>query len=465
MPCVHFYGRNFEVPSIKPDQTLKQYFGGDIQKSSEKLPGFIWAKYPNEKHLPGYNYLGPGTRLDIRLDANDIPKPDERPINEVDKLAYIHDLAYQNSNDIQDRHQADLDMIEGLKKLHNLSIPQKLIRALIIKLFKAKIKLGQGTLPPRKSKQKAYEFLKEVTDDLKSTTKQVQPTDIPEDQSINTPESKRELLADELHKPYRKPNFYRKAHFRSKDNIWNADLVKPAKLPDSGCKYILTVLDGYTRYAWAVPLKTKEGLEVANAFKAIMNQSKRKPNKLWVDQGKEFYNEHMYKLFRFKKEDVLQKNIDGEYKNQIYSVFNFSKNPVIERFNRTLMNMLSKQFTIQGNQKWVAILPELVNRYNNKRHSALGVSPTQASNDPSSIKLMTLTHTSNKPPKFKVGDRVRIFRYKYKFDKGYKASWTDEIFRVSEVRHSVPITYTIKDLQGEPILGSFYENQLQKTYF
>ena len=212
-------------------------------------------------------------------------------------------------------------------------------------------------------------------------------------------------------------------------------------------------------------MKTKEGLEVANAFKAIMNQSKRKPNKLWVDQGKEFYNEHMYKLFRFKKEDVLQKNIDGEYKNQIYSVFNFSKNPVIERFNRTLMNMLSKQFTIQGNQKWVAILPELVNRYNNKRHSALGVSPTQASNDPSSIKLMTLTHTRNKPPKFNVGDRVRIFRYKYKFDKGYKAYWTDEIFKVSEVRHTTPSTYTIKDLQGEPILGSFYENQLQKTYF
>ena len=112
-------------------------------------------------------------------------------------------------------------------------------------------------------------------------------------------------------------------------------------------KYILTVLDGYTGYAWAVPLKNKDGLSVSNAFKEIMKKSERRPRKLWVDQGKEFYNEHMYKLFKFKKEDILEKDpMTGEYKNQIYSVFNFGKNPVIERFNRTLTNKLWKQFTV-----------------------------------------------------------------------------------------------------------------------
>ena len=58
-----------------------------------------------------------------------------------------------------------------------------------------------------------------------------------------------------------------------------------------------------------------------------MKKSKRKPNKLWVDQGKEFYNQHMYNLFKFKNKDVLEKDENGEYKNQIYSVFNASKNP------------------------------------------------------------------------------------------------------------------------------------------
>ena len=133
---------------MKQKQTLKQYFGGDKQKFSEKLPGFIWSKYPKGKHLPSYNYLGPGTRLDIRLTENNLPKPGEEPINKIERLAYIHDLAYQKSSNIQDRHRADLDMIEGLKGLQNLPFPQKLIKALIIKLFQANIKLGYGQRPP-----------------------------------------------------------------------------------------------------------------------------------------------------------------------------------------------------------------------------------------------------------------------------------------------------------------------------
>ena len=118
MPLIHFYGENFKVPHLKPNQNLKQwcqqelssscdYFGGDIQKFSSKLPGFVWAKYSGEKHWPSYNYLGPGTRLDIRLDENNIPKSGEEPINEIDRLAYIHDLAYQNSDDINKRNRAD----------------------------------------------------------------------------------------------------------------------------------------------------------------------------------------------------------------------------------------------------------------------------------------------------------------------------------------------------------------------
>ena len=80
--------------------------------------------------MPSYNYLGPGTRLDIRLNENNIPKSGEEPINEIDRLAYIHDLAYQNSDDMGERHRADQEMINGLKQLKNLSIPQRLIRTL-----------------------------------------------------------------------------------------------------------------------------------------------------------------------------------------------------------------------------------------------------------------------------------------------------------------------------------------------
>ena len=261
---------------------------GDIQKFTEKLQGFVWAKYPKEKHLPSYNYLGPGTRTDIRLDEYNHPKPGEEPINTIDYLAYIHDVAYKNSDNIEDRHRADQDMIAGLKKLKNLSIPQKLIKALIIKLFQAKIKLGGGT---RATKAQAidnlyksndiktkYELdkLQKHTEKLKALQKEIIKKD-------------REILANELHKPFRRPSQLRKINFQSKDNIWNADLVMMPEQDDIGhdpYKYILTVLDGYTRFAWAVPLKHKDGLTVSKAFKSIIKKSKRRPNKLFVDQGR-----------------------------------------------------------------------------------------------------------------------------------------------------------------------------------
>ena len=145
MIAIHFNGQYFTIPHIQESQNLKQWFGGDIQKFSSKLPGFIWSRYPGEKHIPSYNYLGPGTRLHIRLNENNIPKQGQEPINEIDHLAHIHDLAYQKSYYISDRYEADIQMINGLKQLKNLSVPQRLIRAMIIKLFQAKIKLAQGS--------------------------------------------------------------------------------------------------------------------------------------------------------------------------------------------------------------------------------------------------------------------------------------------------------------------------------
>ena len=118
-----------------------------VRRRHSKLPGFIWNRYPGEKHFPSYNYLGPGTRLDIRL--ND-PKPGEEPINTIDHLAY------QRLENIEDRHRADQEMINGLKQLKDLSIPRKLIRAMIIKLFQVKVKLGQGE---RAAKTQAIENL------------------------------------------------------------------------------------------------------------------------------------------------------------------------------------------------------------------------------------------------------------------------------------------------------------------
>ena len=151
-------------------------------------------------------------------------------------------------------------------------------------------------------------------------------------------------------------------------------------------------------------LKNKKGETVANAFKDIMKKSKRKPNKLFVNEGKEFYNQHVYslrdtngdELFKFRKKDILEKDENGEYKNQIYSVFNASKNPVIERFNRTITNKLWKQFTVQGNQKWFKILQPTVNKYHNPIQRTIRTTPSLASKDPSLVKIQRETYEAER---------------------------------------------------------------------
>src|SRR5438093_98186 len=80
----------------------------DIQSKLSSLPGFPWSKFPGEYHLPGHNYVGPGTRLDMRLDQNNIPRPGDEPIDRDDQAAYIHDLKYRECGDsLQCKHEAD----------------------------------------------------------------------------------------------------------------------------------------------------------------------------------------------------------------------------------------------------------------------------------------------------------------------------------------------------------------------
>ena len=208
-----------------------------------------------------------------------------------------------------------------------------------------------------------------------------------------------------------------------------------------------------------------------------MKKSKRKPNKLWVDQGKEIYNQHMYSLrdtngdnlFKFKNKDVLEKNENGEYKIKCVLSLMLQKNPVIERFNRTLLDKLSKRQTINGNQKWLNILQPIVKKYNNTIHITIGTTPNLTSKDPSLVKVIPPQFNKRirfEKPKYKEGDRVRIYKYKNNFEKGYKGYWTKEIFKISNVlKHKNPIKYEIIDLDNEPVFGRFYETELQRSWF
>jgi hypothetical protein len=191
---------------------------------------------------------------------------------------------------------------------------------------------------------------------------------------------------------------------------------------------------------------------VTTAFKTIFKT--RKPEKLWVDSGKEFYN----KIFL----NYLQ-----EQNVQIYSTQSELKAVVIERFNRSLkelmeQELLSKELLGQK-REWLPLLPKVMKEYNNRFHRSIQMSPIEASEKPESVKNEKTVLI--KEPKFKINTPVRIYKYKTHFEKGYKSRWTNEVFRISKVFPGEVTTYELRDKDGEDIKGKFYEAELLPTIF
>ena len=196
----------------------------------------------------------------------------------------------------------------------------------------------------------------------------------------------------------------------------------------------------YSKYAFVTSLKDKKGISITNAFDKIIKQSKRKPNKIWVDQGSEFYNNN------FKKR-LSDKNII------MYSTYNEGKSVVAERFIRILKNKLYKHMTATGKNVYYDVLDDIINKYNNTKHSTIKMKQIGAKNN----KRVYIDEHNEKDSRFKIGDRVRISKFKNIFAKGYTPNWSREIFIVNEINDTVPYTYNIKDLNDEEIMGMFYD--------
>ena len=202
-----------------------------------------------------------------------------------------------------------------------------------------------------------------------------------------------------------------------------------------------------SKYAFVVSLKDKKGISIVNAFNKIIKQSNRKPNKIWVDQGGEFYNRVFKKWL--SDNDII-----------MYSTYNEGKSVVAERFIRTLKNKLYKHMTSIGKNVYYDVLDDIVNEHNDTKHSTIKMKPKDVKND---NKRVYIDEHSKKSARFNVGDKVRISKFNNIFVKGYSRNWSTEIFMVDKINDTVPYTYNIKDLKGEKIIGSFYDKELQKT--
>ena len=202
----------------------------------------------------------------------------------------------------------------------------------------------------------------------------------------------------------------------------------------------------YSKYAFVIPLKEKKGISIVNGFNKIIKQSNRKPNKIWVDQGGEFYN-NVFKKWLLDNDIIM------------YSTYNEGKSVVAERFIRTLKNKLYKHMMATGKNGYYDVLDDIVNEYNNTKHNTIKMKPIDVGDN----KRVYIDEHNEKDSRFKVGDRVRISKFKNIFAKGYTPNWSREIFIVNKINHTVPFTYNNKDLNDKEIIGSFYDRELQKS--
>ena len=171
-----------------------------------------------------------------------------------------------------------------------------------------------------------------------------------------------------------------------------------------GVKYLLAVIDIFSKYGWLIPLKDKSGKSVATAFKQIFKE--RKPTKIWVDKGKEFYNKDVKSLI------------------ELYSTENEEKSSVVERWNRTMKEKMWEYFSANSTSVYIDVLDDLVEQYNNTRHSSIKMTPVEASKKTNEIQVwrnMYPEHVEIKTyqARLSVGDKVRITKKKKTFEKGY----------------------------------------------
>ena len=263
-------------------------------------------------------------------------------------------------------------------------------------------------------------------------------------------------LAEELHKPITR-NFRKRTEISyGIDKIWAADLVEMQKYGkwNKGLKYLLMVIDVFSKYGWIVPLKDKKAESVSLAFDEIFK--KRKPEMLWTDKGSEFISKHF-------KDFLKRHNIT------LYHTQNEEKSSVVERWNRTMKNKMWKMFSANNNTVYWDKLDKLVDDYNNRKHSSIKMTPTEASKKGNEKQVFTNFYEDEiflkpKKPKFSIGDKVRLSKYKRRvFDKGYTPNWTEEVFMIEKINSTKPVTYNVVDLLGEKVEGSVYEKELQKA--
>ena len=294
----------------------------DLHKAIGKLPIIPKRGFT----LPNMQFCIPFNPLERQLiyDQNgNILRYIQKPTGKTDMICAQHDVDYNLSKSLKDKHIAD----KNIDSINKLSYKDKQWGTFLVRnIISSKKKLGLGN----------------------KTNK---------------------ILSQELHKPKR-VNFERRRVISNHiDHIWGIDLITMIKYAkqNNNYKYILTLIDFFSKYGWCYPLKNKNFNEIINSFKDIFKKSKRSPKFIQSDEGSEFTNKIVQNFFN-----------DNNIK--CYHTYNRDiKCSIYERFNRTILNKIYKNFTLNNNTIWIKDLNKLVKEYNNSYHRIIKMKPIDAS--------------------------------------------------------------------------------------
>ena len=234
------------------------------------------------------------------------------------------------------------------------------------------------------------------------------------------------------------------------DDTWSLDVLDLKDYgPENnkGYRYVFVTIDNFSKYGWTVPLKNKSAHTIKNSFENILINSKRKPNLVESDRGKEFYNN----IFQ----DFLNKNNIKLYsRNSSYgAVF-------AERFNHTIRDLLKKVVFENGDGNWIDILPTITKQYNNRIHSSTKLSPKDASlkKNEGFVYKNILDKRKKIQPKFQINDLVRTADLKKTFSKGDTTIWSYKLYQITEI-----INDTIPSYKNDNLPERYNESLLKKT--
>ena len=243
------------------------------------------------------------------------------------------------------------------------------------------------------------------------------------------------------------------------DEMWDADILQlPTENPkaNKNYRYMLGVIDLFSRHAWACLLKTKTAEETLNAFQSILSRG-RKCDKLRTDAGGEFTGSRFQKML--KNKDIQHMTAYGEVKANY-----------IERWNRTFQDKLYRWMYQNNTTVWVNVIDDILESYNNTTHGTTGFRPAQVTTENALalyekvyIPILNKRASERLIFSFNIGQLVRLSLFIHKFKRGYTQNYTEEIFRVVATIPSHPPRYKIEDLEGETVEGSFYAEDLKEV--